>query len=152
MKIAFYRVLNSTLPEPYKGLQTDVLYLTNTGYVYPEGANKPIDICDPEFIAHLTENPATTIDTDNKIEIPKEIDNDMFIKILSKNKELLQYIFESKYATVKGCMRVLNFPRDATKEKLELLENGNILGRYGSFFVIKPEIKALLEFELDKDK
>jgi len=152
MKITFTRVLNSALPEPYKGLDTDILYLSDKGYVYPEGSDKPIDMFDPSLIKYLSDNPKTTINKDEQIKLPIDFDSDSFMSALEANKSVLEYIITVRYASVKGCGKQLNMTRAEAKEKLEFLEKLNMLGRYGSFYIIKDDIKELLAFELRQEK
>jgi hypothetical protein len=155
MKVSFYRVLNSSLPEPYKGLTTDILYFTDKGYVYPEGNSIPIDMFDPEiiepFLQSINETCAkTTINNDTMIKLPVDFESDSFHETLKLNKDLLSYLHKIKYASIKGTATQFAWTRQQAKEKLEMLERLNILGRYASFFIINTEIKCMLEMELSK--
>jgi hypothetical protein len=150
LKIAFTRILNSELSEPYTDLDTDVLYFTDKGYVYPEGSSKPIDQFDVRYLEKLGDRPATIMNDDDKVNMPQDFERESFMHALEENLEILSYVSEVRYATLKGCSIALSVPRNVAKEKMELLETLKIVGRYGSNFVINEAIKQILEFELNK--
>ena len=145
MKISFTRILNSKLPEPYTGLKTDILYFTDRGYIYQEGSSEPIGLCDPDMIKYLTDNKPTEINPDEQQIFDEQVDKDTVVNAIDLNKELLVYIKTTRYASVKHCSTQINKSREDTKKKLGTLERMKILGRYGSFYIINPEIKELLE-------
>lgn len=151
MKIAFYRVLNSSLPEPYPDLKSDILYLTDRGYVYEEGNNVPIDIFDVNFIQYITNNPKTEINLYENKKIDRDILSPATNRIINQHKDLLSYIIKVRYASVKNCGLTFGTNKATAKETLEILERQNILSRYGSFYIIADKYKEVIQDYLKKE-
>ena len=150
MKISFVRILNSSLPQPYPDLSTDILYLTNKGYVYPEGSDKPIDLFDPELISKITDNKLTTINTDEQLNIRENWTTDMFMDTIKQNRDMFSYIRQVRYATVKSISIEFNLTKEQVKEKVAVLTKLGTLTKYQSYIVLTDDFKPLLDFELAK--
>lgn len=153
MKISFIRIINSELPEKYKSLSDNhTLYLTDNGYVYPEGSSRPIDIFDPEALSKISKNPLTTLFDKAKIEIDLETDNESIMSALNKNIDILSCIKQSRYASLRGLSEKLKVDKELLRNKLDILIHLNIIERYQSYYRITAQNKALIEFELSKIK
>lgn len=150
MKISFVRVLNSELEQPYQDLSTNILYLTNKGYVYPEGSDKPIDLFDPELLTKITDNKLTTINTDEQLSIRDNWSTERFMQTIQRNKDIYSYIRQVRYATVKGMSIEFDLTKEQVREKIEVLTKLGTLTKYQSFIVLTEDFKPLLDFELAK--
>ena len=149
MKISFIRIENSKLPEPYTGLSTDILYLTSTGYVYPEGSDKPIDIFDPSVLDKLSDGPITTIDDKPKIKIEATLESPLVHETIRQNLDLLSYIKHTRYCYIRGIAEVIGADWKTAKEKINLLSKMGIIQKYASCWVLADDVRAIIEFELE---
>lgn len=151
MKISFVRIENDKLPEPYKGLDTNILYLTETGHVYPEGSCKPIDIFDPTLIQKLSDNPLTTFDERNKVTIDDNVDSELVMDYIRKHLNLLSHVRVVRYASIKSISSEMKWPRDYTIETVQMLMQLGILAKYHTSYKINDKIFEIINFELENN-
>jgi hypothetical protein len=150
MKISFVRIENDKLPEPYKGLTTNILYLTETGHVYPEGSDRPIDIFDPTIIEKLSDNPRTTFEERAKVELD-DVDSELVIDYIRKHKDLLSHVKLVRYASIKSISETTGYPRDYTKETIDILVKLGVLTKYSTVYKITDKLFEIVNFELENN-
>lgn len=153
MKISFFIANNNQLSEPYKDFKEDHRFIfTNQGFIYPEGESKHIECYDARMFNHFAkswEREVTTIDTEASYEEPSEdLSDESFKQAILDNKEMLKYIMETKYASIKPMSSKLSLDEDYVKAVLESLADLNIVNKYASYWRITKEVKPLLEMIL----